>query len=321
MKKLISLILLLIMMTSVFGSIAYADTGIGIEAGQTMPDFTVDLTDGTTATLSDILKEKDLVILNIFASWCGPCEKEFPEMEKVYQKNRDHMEIVAVSGDPNDTMEIMSEYKSGHGLSFPIGLKGDALSSLSVSSFPTTIFIDRNGMVGFIKIGAFLSEEDFESKVSVFLSPDYDGKPLASEKAFSLLPFIFGWLVIGGLILIIGRWRIFLKAGKKGWHSLIPLLNTYQEYSTCWKGGFGILSDLCRGFGIAAASAGLSAVSYILVALGFLIDIPESLKLAKAFGKGKVFGVLMILPIFKEICRFVLGVSKAEYQPPEADNF
>ena len=176
-------------------------------------------------------------------------------------------------------------------------------------------------MVGFIKIGAFLSEEDFESKVSVFLSPDYDGKPLASEKAFSLLPFIFGWLVIGGLILIIGRWRIFLKAGKKGWHSLIPLLNTYQEYSTCWKGGFGILSDLCRGFGIAAASAGLSAVSYILVALGFLIDIPESLKLAKAFGKGKVFGVLMILPIFKEICRFVLGVSKAEYQPPEADNF
>ena len=72
MKKWISIILLLVMMTSVFGSIAYADTGIGIEAGQTMPDFTVALTDGTTATLSDILKEKDLVILNIFASWCGP---------------------------------------------------------------------------------------------------------------------------------------------------------------------------------------------------------------------------------------------------------
>ena len=40
-------------------------------------------------SLSELLKEKDLVVVNIFASWCGPCELEFPEMEKVYQASRE----------------------------------------------------------------------------------------------------------------------------------------------------------------------------------------------------------------------------------------
>ena len=98
MKKIISCVILtVVLMTVVFGNIAYASSEIGIEPGQSMPDFSVSLTDGSTAVLSDILKEKDLVVLNIFASWCGPCEKEFPEMENVYQANKDRMEIISVS--------------------------------------------------------------------------------------------------------------------------------------------------------------------------------------------------------------------------------
>jgi len=78
-----------------------------------MPEFSVELTDGSQAVLSELLEENDLVVLNIFASWCGPCEIEFPEMEKVYQENKDRMVIVAVSGDPEDTMEMISDYKAG----------------------------------------------------------------------------------------------------------------------------------------------------------------------------------------------------------------
>ena len=81
MKRLISM-LLAVMLTAILSSPVYADTVAGLESGQAMPDFTVSLTDGSTATLSEVLEEKDLVVLNIFASWCGPCEIEFPEMEK-----------------------------------------------------------------------------------------------------------------------------------------------------------------------------------------------------------------------------------------------
>ena len=320
MKKLLSAILLIVLLTAAFCTAACADSGIGIEPGQSMPDFTVSLTDGTTATLSELLKEKDLVVLNIFASWCGPCEKEFPDMEEVFQANSDRMVIVSVSGYPDDTMEVIDEYKASHNLTFPMGLAGDALDFLELPGFPTTLLIDRNGTVGLIKVGAFSDKADFESKVSHFLSPDYDGKPLKTEKAVSITLYLYGWILISGLLMIVGRWGILRKAGKKGWHSLIPLLNVYKEYSTVWNGWFGVLAALCLPVGMICNMVKLPVTFYhVLLVVGFLISIPESLKLAKAFGKGKVFGVLLALPVFKEIGRLILGLGKARFQAADAD--
>ena len=295
---------------------AFADSGIGIEPGQHMADFTVSLTDGTTATLSELLKEKDLVVLNIFASWCGPCENEFPEMEKIYQANKDRMEIVAVSGYEDDTMEIISDYKASHNLSFPMGLAGEDLSYLNVPGYPTTFFIDKSGNVGFIKVGSFPSAEEFEGKVKIFLAADYDGKPLKTEQAVNILPYILLALVLGGVLLVIGRWCLLKKAGRPGWHSLIPILSSYQEYDICWNGWFGVAADLCLLVALFTNNLGLSPIiHYVLMAASVILGIPQSFKLAKAFGQGKLVGVLLMLPGLKEITRFVLGVSKAKYQP------
>ena len=317
MKKLISILLAVLLIAAMSGT-AFAETGIGVEPGQAMPDFTVSLTDGTTATLSELLKEKDLVVLNIFASWCGPCEREFPEMETVYQANSDHMVILSVSGDPGDTMEMISDYKASHSLSFPMGLAGDALDFLTIPGFPTSIFIDRSGNVGFVKVGAFASQEDFEGKVNTFLCADYNGKPLASEVAHSITPYLLGLLAMsafGGLFLIIGRWCLLRKAGKPGWYSLIPFLSTYKEYSICWNGWLGLLAELCTLAFFASGALGLEGVvRYALPLVGFLISIPESLKLTKAFGKGTFVGVLLCIPGLRGLGRFILGVSKAKYQ-------
>ena len=318
MKKAISILLLVVVLTSLLSLTAYADTdpGTGIMPGDKMPDFTVSLTDGTTATLSEILKGKDLVVLNFFASWCGPCEREFPEMEEVYQANKDRMEILSVSAYPDDTMQIIADYKASHNLTFPMGLKGDALPSLTIPGYPTTLLVDRNGMVGLVKVGAFMSKEDFESKVDYFLSADYSGTALKAEKAVNLTSYLLGFLPASSLLLLIGRWGILRKAGKKGWHSLIPLLNVYEEYSTVWNGWLGVLADLCIPVGMFFNLLKLpSFIYYILILVSFLISIPESLKLAKAFGKGKVFGALMVIPGFKAILRIFLGVGRAEFRP------
>ena len=315
MKKLVSVILLVVLLTSAWSSSAFAEKSIGVEPGQAMPDFTVSLTDGTTATLSELLKEKDLVVLNIFASWCVPCKTEFPEMEEVYREKKDRMEILSISGDPEDTMEIIAQYKESHGLTFPMGLKDDSPGVLKISAFPTSIFIDRSGKVGFIKVGAFPDKKEFEDKVDYFLSPDYDGKPLESEKAFSFMPYILGWMGISGVLLLIGRWGILRKAGRKGWHSLIPFLNVYDEYSTVWNGWMGVLADMCLPLGFACNMAKLPAgIYYALLVIGFVIGMRESISLAKAFVKGRVFGVLMGLPVFREIGRLILGVGRARYR-------
>ena len=316
MQKRIAVFMLAVLLAAMLGTAVYAsDAGIGIGPGETMPDFTVSLTDGTTATLSGMLEENDLVVLNVFTSWCGPCEREFPEMEEVYLEKKDRMEILSISGDPADTMEIIAQYKESHGLTFPMGLKDDSPGVLKISAFPTSIFIDRSGKVGFIKVGAFPDKKEFEDKVDYFLSPDYDGKPLESEKAFSFMPYILGWMGISGVLLLIGRWGILRKAGRKGWHSLIPFLNVYDEYSTVWNGWMGVLADMCLPLGFACNMAKLPAgIYYALLVIGFVIGMRESISLAKAFGKGRVFGILMGLPVFREIGRLILGVGRARYR-------
>ena len=156
------------------------DINLSVSKGQEAPDFVLPLTDGSEAKLSELLKDKEVVVLNIFASWCGPCEKEFPDMEKTYQKYKDKMEIVAVSGDlVLDEMEDMVKYKEEHNLSFPIGMKNESIDSLKVGGFPTTYIIDRNGRIVFSQSSAFLHEGDFEKVVTSLMGDDYEGKQVA----------------------------------------------------------------------------------------------------------------------------------------------
>ena len=153
---------------------------LSVTKGQEAPDFVLPLTDGSEAKLSELLKDKEVVVLNIFASWCGPCEKEFPDMEKTYQKYKDKMEIVAVSGDlVLDEMEDMVKYKEEHNLSFLIGMKNESIDSLKVGGFPTTYIIDRNGRIVFSQSSAFLHEGDFEKVVTSLMGDDYEGKQVA----------------------------------------------------------------------------------------------------------------------------------------------
>lgn len=321
MKKLLCLLLAVMMLTSIKFTAHAAPSGIGVEPGQQMPDFTVSLTDGTTATLSEILKEKDLVVLNIFATWCGPCEMEFPDMEKVYKENSDRMTILSVSADPNDTMEMVADYKASHSLTFPMGLAGDGLNFLNVAAYPTTIFVTRDGTVGFIKVGAFIEEGDFEEKVNMFLSPDYDGSALPTEEARSYLPHIFAMIVGSIVLLVVGRWRLFAKAGTPGWYSLIPVLSTCKEFSLGWKSGFGILSILCQIGSVAVlfltSHANWEILCSVVLLIAYLvIRLLESVKLAKAFGKGIGTGIL--LTFFQVLGRFGLSMTKSEYHRPPA---
>ena len=174
MKKIFAVLCALCLMTVIAGC-ACADS----IQGQTMPDFSVELTDGTTVTLSELLKTKEVVVLNIFATWCGPCQGEFPEMETVYQQYKDKMEIVAVSPYKGDDMETLRGFKEELGLSFPMGQAGaDIVNNVEIPGYPTTLVIDRNGQVAHYAVGAFVSGEAFEKVVTLLMGDDYTGKQL-----------------------------------------------------------------------------------------------------------------------------------------------
>ena len=153
------------------GCTAWADT----LTGQTVPDFQVTVTDGQELSLSELLKEKELVVLNVFATWCGPCAREFPEMEAVYQQYSDRIEILALSGYAQDTLELITDYKAYFGLSFPMGRMENAIDPSWIRAYPTTMVVGRDGTVKFSQVGAFASAEAFETVLKACLDDDLSG--------------------------------------------------------------------------------------------------------------------------------------------------
>ena len=107
-----------------------------------MKDFTVETIDGSTFTLSEALKDHELALINLWATWCPHCEEEFPAMQEAWDLNADKVAVIALSVEPKDTMEDLKTYAAEHDLSFPIGLAGDTnLKSYANHGIPTSILV------------------------------------------------------------------------------------------------------------------------------------------------------------------------------------
>ena len=91
MKKLI-LVLLVLGLVLAAGTAAAADAGI---LGKPFPEFTATDTQGNTFTLSEALKDHEAVLINLWATWCPPCEREFPDLNDVYGRYGDRVAFIA----------------------------------------------------------------------------------------------------------------------------------------------------------------------------------------------------------------------------------
>ena len=143
--------------------------------GQPMGDFSFTDTQGQTHSLSGLLSEKKLVVLSLFASWCGPCQMEFPEMEKVQRRHSGEMAVVALSAYEGDTMEDMEDFRQTYAPEIPMGLAAGTgiLDAVQIYAYPTNLMIDRYGNICYAMAGAFPSEVAFERTVRTFLMEDY----------------------------------------------------------------------------------------------------------------------------------------------------
>jgi len=142
--------------------------------GDTIQDFTFTTYDGQEIRFSDVLKEKETVLINIWASWCGPCRSEFPFMQQAYEMYQDKVEVIALSSEPTDTPEKLAEFAKEYGLTFKIGQDPVGfLNALRIGSIPTTLMIDRFGTICLIETGAQPSVENFERMFNAFLGDEY----------------------------------------------------------------------------------------------------------------------------------------------------
>lgn len=150
-------------------------SGASLGLGDVMYDFTVTTAEGETVTLSEVLAEKKMVLLNFFYTSCGPCVTEFPYMQEAYEKYQDSVGIIAL--DPLDDTAAVQGFQSSMGLTFPMAACQSAWSqTFSISGYPTSIVVDRYGVICLIEVGGLTSSRPFNSIFDIFSAEDYQQK-------------------------------------------------------------------------------------------------------------------------------------------------
>ena len=126
------------------------------------PDFTLDTLSGAEITLSEL--EGTPVVLNFWYVDCSFCRVELVELEELARQNGDIAVIVVNTGDSRSRVE---QFFGGYELHFTVALGAGTQVSYqyNLGAFPTTFFIDRKGIIRYIKVGAFASDAELEEAV------------------------------------------------------------------------------------------------------------------------------------------------------------
>ncbi|MTB64990.1 redoxin domain-containing protein [Streptococcus sp. zg-86] len=145
--------------------------------GKEAPAFTIKDRDGNDVSLADFKGKK--VYLNLWASWCGPCKQEIPELEEVYQglEEKDDLVFLSVVSSAEkefenarpaeQSKEQIMEVADDLGITYPVlfDTKDQVFKSYQVRAFPTHIFINHDGTIA-QKFEGAMTKKELESRLN-----------------------------------------------------------------------------------------------------------------------------------------------------------
>lgn len=129
-----------------------------VKAGERLPDYTAVTLGGDSVALRDLRGE--VVLLNIWASWCPACEREMPSLQQLHEELGPRgLRVVGISVDPPGSGERVREFLERFGISYTILMdQQDRISGLfGIIGIPTSYLLNRRGVVRDVWIG----ERDF----------------------------------------------------------------------------------------------------------------------------------------------------------------
>ena len=123
---------------------------------QIAPDFELTTTRGDHFRLSENVGKK-IIVLNFFATWCGPCREEMPELNRYFNEHKGES-FLLVGVDSEEKQDRVDEFLKDLKLDFPAGIDDGAIQAqYGVTSFPTTVLIGVDGKVQFYETGALVN--------------------------------------------------------------------------------------------------------------------------------------------------------------------
>ncbi len=133
------------------------------------PSFTLKSVDGKTVSLADY--KGKAVLLNFWATWCGPCKLEMPwliEMQKKYASQG--FTVLGISEDDGSTKEV-SDFMAKMGVDYPVLMYDDQLNKAygGIDYLPTSYYIGRDGKI-LIESGGLISESEMEANIQKILA-------------------------------------------------------------------------------------------------------------------------------------------------------
>ena len=132
---------------------APAVAGQPLDVGSQMPPYTATNLDGSPFELA-AMKDK-VLLLNLWATWCGPCRFEIPELQKIHDRFEERgFEVVGVSLDESGAA-VVKPFVDEQKMTYPVVLdpRGQLADMLQTTVLPTTILVDRSGKIVWKKLG------------------------------------------------------------------------------------------------------------------------------------------------------------------------
>ena len=154
--------------------------------GKLAPRFEGETLSGETFNLEDLRGEK-CVIISFWATWCGPCKKELPFLEKFYEKHKDTCAVIAISKDGKRDKRLLENKIKELKLTFPV--IHDDKDRIRMKLFPSRqipylVVISKEGIVKSMKMGC-LNPENLVGELEKILGDDLKPKPKEETKAAS----------------------------------------------------------------------------------------------------------------------------------------